>query len=146
MKSRLLASTGQKVWALVFSTGEEVAEGLLQFATEHQLGAGQFSAIGAFKEVELGFFEIEKKEYKRIGIREQVEVLSFLGDISLSEGKPKIHAHVVLGKSDGSAWGGHILKAIVRPTLEVILTESPTHLRREYDQASGLALINPELP
>jgi predicted DNA-binding protein with PD1-like motif len=145
MKSRLLASTGQKVWAVVFEAGEEASDGLLSFAREQKLSASQVTAIGAFKEAELGFFEIDKKEYRRIAIREQVEVLSFLGDISLSEGKPRIHAHVVLGKSDGTAWGGHLLKAIVRPTLEVIITESPTHLRRQYDQASGLALINPEL-
>jgi predicted DNA-binding protein with PD1-like motif len=48
---------------------------------------------------------------------------------------------VVLGRRDGSARGGHLLSAKVRPTLEVILTESPSYLRRAHDPASGLALI-----
>lgn len=143
MKSMLILDTGQKVWAVVFEAGEEAAQGLLGFARTHQLSASHFTAIGAFIEVELGFFEIEKKDYKKIPIKEQVEVLSFIGDISLSEGDQKIHAHVVLGKIDGTAWGGHLLKGIVQPTLEVILTESPAHLRRSHDQRTGLALIDP---
>lgn len=143
MKSKIISDTGQKVWAIVFEAGEDAAQGLLDFARTRKLSASQFTAIGAFSEVELGFFEIEKKEYKCIPIREQVEVLSFLGDVSLSEGDQKIHAHVVLGKIDGTAWGGHLLKGIVQPTLEVILTESPAHLRRTHDQRTGLALIDP---
>lgn len=63
------------------------------------------------------------------------------GDITLSDNKPKIHAHVVVGKKDGSAKGGHLLKAYVRPTLEIILTEYPAHLYRKYDEEAGLALI-----
>ena len=125
MKCRLIAATGQKTWAIVLDANEEAAGALLEFAREQKLSAAQLTGIGAFSEVELGFFEIEKKEYKRIPIREQLEVLSLTGDVTLSEGKPKVHAHVVLGKRDGTAWGGHLLKGIVRPTLEVILTESP---------------------
>jgi len=68
-------------------------------------------------------------------------VLSLLGDIALADGKPKLHAHVVLGKRDGSAHGGHLLEAHVRPTLEVILTESPSHLERVHDPETGLPLI-----
>lgn len=144
MKSKLIAETGQKVWAIVFETGEEAAEGLMKFARDQKLSASHFTAIGAFQEVELGFFEIEKRAYKCIPIYEQLEVLSLIGDVSLDRGEPKIHAHVVLGKADGSAWGGHLLKGIVRPTLEVILTESPAHLRRRHDDATGLSLIDPQ--
>lgn len=145
MKSKLLNDSGQKTWALVFDEGEEPAAGLLQFARENQLSATQFTAIGAFSEVELGFFQMDKKDYKSIPIREQVEVLSLIGDITLSQDGPKVHAHVVLGKSDGTACGGHLLKARVRPTLEVILTESPRHLQRTRDEKTGLALIDPGL-
>jgi predicted DNA-binding protein with PD1-like motif len=81
------------------------------------------------------------KDYLRVPIREQVEVLALVGDIALDKGKPKLHAHVVLGKRDAAACGGHLLEAHVRPTLEVILTESPSHLVRQHDPQSGLALI-----
>jgi len=73
-----------------------------------------------------------------------VEVLSLVGDIALHGEEPKVHAHVVLGKSDGTAWGGHLVEAHVRPTLEVILTESPVHLHRKTDPNTGLALIDLE--
>lgn len=145
MKSKLISDNGRITWALVFSEGEEVSSGLLDFARVQKLAASQFTAIGAFSEVDLGFFEMEKRDYKCIPIREQTEVLSLLGDITLSPGGPKVHAHVVLGKSDGTAWGGHLLKARVRPTLEVIITESPVHLRRRQDEKTGLALIDPAL-
>jgi predicted DNA-binding protein with PD1-like motif len=52
-----------------------------------------------------------------------------------------LHAHVVVGKADGTAHGGHLLAAVVRPTLEVILVESPRHLQRRHDAETGLALI-----
>jgi DUF296 family protein family protein len=71
-----------------------------------------------------GHFDWEKKGYERIAVREQVEVLAFVGDIALQDGKPNLHAHVVLGGRDGNARGGHLLSARVRPTtLEVIVTE-----------------------
>jgi predicted DNA-binding protein with PD1-like motif len=70
-----------------------------------------------------------------------VEVLSLIGDVALEGTHPKVHAHVVLGLSDSSARGGHLLEAHVRPTLEVILTESPGYLARVHDAKSGLALI-----
>ena len=141
MESKLIAEGEKKTWALVFGEGEDPAAGLLEFARKQKLAASQFTANGAFSEVELGFFEMEKQDYKIIPIRQQVEVLSFLGDITLSDKGPKVHAHVVLGKADGTAWGGHLMKAKVRPTLEVILTEAPEHLHRQHDEKTGLALI-----
>ena len=68
-------------------------------------------------------------------------MVSLMGDIALGEGKATLHPHVVVAKSDGSAHGGHLLEALVRPTLEVIVTESPAHLRRKPDPQTGLALI-----
>ena len=140
MKGKLI-NENPRTFAVIFDTGDEVAEGLKQFAREHKLSASQFTAIGAFSEVLLGFFSFENKDYKKIPITEQVEVLSLIGDIALEGAEPKVHAHVVLGKSDGTAHGGHLLRAHVRPTLEVILTESPKHLHRQPDAETGLALI-----
>jgi uncharacterized protein len=106
------------------------------------LAASHFTAIGGFQEATLGYFDLEKKDYNKLPVREQVEVLSLVGDITLTEkGEPKIHAHVVVGRSDASTRGGHLIEARVRPTLEVMLVESPRHLRRKHDPHSGLALI-----
>lgn len=131
-----------QTYAVIFSTGDEVKAGLVAFARDKQLGGSHFTAIGAFSDVTLGYFDWQRKEYRKIPVREQVEVLSLVGDVALKEnGEPEIHAHVVVGKADGTAWGGHLLEAHVRPTLEVILVESPGHLQRKHDPETGLALI-----
>lgn len=145
MNSKLLQNGSQRTWMVVFSTGEDAAAGLLTFARDQRLSASQFTAIGAFSSAELGYFDMEKRAYLKIPVDEQVEVLSVLGDITLGEQGPQVHAHVVLGKRNGTAWGGHLLKGIVRPTLEVVVTESPAHLRRRHDSATGLPLIDPGL-
>src|SRR6266511_1891105 len=132
----------ERTFAVIFETGEEVMAGLKQFTTDRSFTAGHFTAIGALSDVKLGFFDWEQKHYKNIPLPEQVEVLSLVGDIALKDGKPTLHAHVVVGKADGTAHGGHLLEAHVWPTLEVILVETPTHLRRRLDEASGLALID----
>lgn len=142
MKSKLLSEEGSRTFAIVFATGDEVTAGLHSFAEENRLSASHFTAIGAFERVTLGYFDWEQKDYRRIPLLEQVEVVSLIGDIALDDGKPKVHAHVVVGKSDGTAHGGHLLEAYVRPTLEVLLVESPSHLKRRLDRDSGLALID----
>jgi len=143
MKAKLLhEDQGQKTFAVIFDIGDEVSQGLLTFAKDHNLSASHFTAIGAFSEVTLGYFQWEKKEYKKIPVKEQVEVLSMAGDITLQDGEPKVHAHVVLGKSDGTAHGGHLIEARVRPTLEVIVVESPKHLQRKYNPDVGFAAIS----
>jgi predicted DNA-binding protein with PD1-like motif len=142
MRAKLIDEHDQRVFAVIFDTGEDPMTGLTRFAEEQNLNASSFTAIGAFSEATLGYFDWERKDYEHIAVREQTEVLSFLGDIALEgRNRKKVHAHVVLGKRDGTACGGHLLAAKVRPTLEVILTESPGYLKREHDPRSGLALI-----
>ncbi len=141
MKSKLIHEQSEKAYVVVFETGDEVTEGLLEFAKHNRLSASRFSAIGGFSKVTLGYFDIEAKQYRPIPLDEQVEVLSLVGNIALDRGEPRIHAHVVVGKSDGSAHGGHLLDARVRPTLEVVLVESPKHLERVPDPRFGLPLI-----
>jgi predicted DNA-binding protein with PD1-like motif len=144
LKSKVLDARAPKTFAVIFETADEVAAGLAAFANEAHLAASHFTAIGALSSVVLGYFDWQTKKYKRIEIGEQVEVLSCIGDVALENNEPKVHAHMVVGKSDGSAWGGHLLEARVRPTLEVILVESPEHLRKRFDPESGLALIRLE--
>jgi len=143
VKAKLINDEGEQTFAVVFETGEEALAGLTSFAKEHRLDAARFTAIGAFSDVTVGFFDWETKAYQEIVVDEQVEVLSLDGDIAREEGEPKVHAHVVVGKRDGTAHGGHLMAAHVRPTLEVVVVESPRHLRRVFDPESGLALIDP---
>jgi predicted DNA-binding protein with PD1-like motif len=143
MKTKLLHEIeGLKTIALVFETGEQVNDQILEFARAHEIHAAQLTGIGGFREVTLGYFDWEIKDYRPIPIQEQVELVSLNGNISLDDGNPKLHAHVVVGKSDGSAWAGHLLSAIVRPTLELVLVESPTYLRRVMNPVARLPLLD----
>ncbi len=141
MKSKLINDAAERTLVLVLDPGEEVMAVLDRFAREHALGASRVTAIGAFERAELGFFEVDRQDYHRIPVDAQTEVLSLAGDIALEGSDPKVHLHAVLGRRDGSTVGGHLLQGVVRPTLELMLTESPTHLRRVCDPRFGLALI-----
>ena len=133
METKLINEQGGKTYAVVFDKGEEVMAGLEDFARKNNLGGSHLTAIGGFSGMTLGYFDRERKEYKKIPLDMQVEVLSLVGDITIEEGKPKVHAHVVVGLADGRTRGGHILEAHVWPTLEVIVIESPRHLQRKTD-------------
>jgi predicted DNA-binding protein with PD1-like motif len=141
MKAKLINEMGEKTYAIVFNRGDEVVEGLLSFAREEKVQASHFTAIGALSDVTLGYFNWAKKTFDKISIQEQVEVLSLVGNIVFDNGDPKLHAHVVIGKSNGTAHGGHLMEGHVRPILEVILVEVPSHLHRKIDKETGLALI-----
>jgi predicted DNA-binding protein with PD1-like motif len=131
-----------KTFVVIFETGDEIAEGLKRFAIEQKLAGSSFKAIGALSSVKLGWFNWETKKYQTsVDLAEQVELLSLIGDIALKDGEPQVHAHVVVAKSDGTALGGHLQEAHVRPTCEVVLTESPEHLQKQIDPESGIALI-----
>lgn len=141
MKAKVLNEGPERTIALIFDKGDDPVALIEKFANENSLTASRISAIGAFEKATLGYFDWQKKEYERIAVDQQVEVLSLLGDIALADGKPKVHLHAVLGRRDGTTIGGHLLEARVRPTLEVMLIESPSYLRKEHDPESGLALI-----
>jgi predicted DNA-binding protein with PD1-like motif len=145
MKSALLAERdGLRTFVVVMSSGDEALTSLASFAAEQRLGGSQFTAIGAFSRAVVAYFDWTTKAYQHVAIDEQVEVLSLVGDVTIDAGEPKLHAHVVLGKSDATAHGGHLIEGLVRPTLEVVLTELPRHLRRRFDPDSGLTLIDPD--
>lgn len=143
MQSKLIFEDKEKVYAIIFDTDEEPVSGLTAFAQQHQITDAHFTAIGGFLEVTLGYFSWDVKQYQHIPVKEQVEVLSLIGDISMWQDKPMVHAHVVVGRSNGETRGGHLLQARVRPTLEVMLTVSPAYLSRCFNPEANLPLICP---
>jgi uncharacterized protein len=143
MRFKLLAEK-PKTYAVIFETGDELASGLSAFAAREKLSGSSFKAIGAFSQVKLAWFDWQTKEYQpSVVLDEQVELVSLIGDVALSDGKPQVHAHVVVARKDGTALGGHLQEARVRPTCEVILTENPEQLQKQIDPETGLALIRP---
>jgi uncharacterized protein len=141
MKTKQLSEKGAALHAVIFETGEEVIAGLEDFARREKIRAARLTAIGAFQSATLAYFDWEQKKYLEIPVREQVEVLVLAGDIAWKGNAPVAHVHCVLGRRDGSTVGGHLCDAIVRPTLELMLTQAGA-LERTFDPQSGLALIS----
>jgi uncharacterized protein len=132
-----------KTFILIFETGDELLAGLKQFAVEQNLSGSSFKAVGALSRAKFAWFNWETKKYEvAADLHEQVELLSLIGDIAMKDGEPQVHAHMVVGRQDGTAHGGHMMEARVRPTCELVLTESPAHLQKRIDPESGLPLIN----
>jgi uncharacterized protein len=143
MKAQQLGRAAtERAYALVFDPDDEVMSTLLAWARAERVTAASFTGIGAFRAVTLGYFDVALRDYLRIVLEEQVEVLSLAGNVALAQNEPKIHAHVVIGKRDGTAHGGHLLEARVRPTLELVLLESASDLHRRIDDATGLPLLH----
>ena len=143
MQSKLLHEAhGKRTFALILEKGDETMRCLQEFAAKERIGGAQMTAIGALSNATLAFFDWETKKYQSIRVNEQVEVASLIGDIAIGpDGKPSVHAHAVLGRRDGTALAGHLQEGHVRPTLEIIIVESPAHLCKVKDVESGLALI-----
>ncbi|HVM41327.1 MAG TPA: PPC domain-containing DNA-binding protein [Acidimicrobiia bacterium] len=134
---------GERTFALVLDPGQDVVRCLRDFASYQGVSSAHFTAIGGFKDAVLGFFDLDRREYDRIPVDEPSVVLALIGDLARDDdGEPSVHAHAVLGMRDGTTRGGHLLEAIVRPTLEVVVTESAGKLRRRFDPNVGLPLID----
>jgi len=144
MQVQLLSQEGQtREYAVIFAKGDEAFSGLLAFADEYHVTSAHFTAIGALNGATLAWFDPQRKMYKKIPIEGQVEVLSMIGDIALYQGKPIVHTHMVVGMSDGTTRGGHLLAAYVSPTLEVMVTVDPIAMHKRFDPDTDLTLIDP---
>ena len=146
MKVRQLAGGPSLTYVAVLDEGDEAFSTLSDWAVREQINAGQVTAVGAFERATVGWFDRAAKDYRHITVGQQCEVLSLIGDIALGAGdppRPQPHLHAVLGLADGSTRGGHLLEGHVWPTLEVIIRETPTELRKTYRSDIGLALIDP---
>ena len=144
MQAQLLNPGDQtKQYAVIFYQGDEAFSGLLEFAEKYHVTSAHFTAIGAVNGVTLGWFDPQRKMYKKISIDGQHEVIGMSGDIALYQGKPEVHTHMLVGGPDGTTKGGHVLSAVVSPTLEVMVTVDPVAMHKRLDPDTDLTLIDP---
>jgi len=134
-----------KQYAVIFYQGDEAFSGLLEFAEKHHVTSAHFTAIGALNKATLGWFDPQRKMYKKIPINGQHEVIAMSGDIALYQGNPVVHTHMVVGSPDGTTRAGHVLDAYVSPTLEVMVTVDPIAMHKRFDPETDLTLIDPGL-
>ena len=142
MKSKVVEDADVVTYVVVCDPGDEAVSALTQFARAEQLEAAQITAVGAFEHAIVGWFDREARDYRRIPVDEQCELLSLIGDVAEGQDGPIVHMHAVLGLSDGTTRGGHLLEGRVFPTLEAIVTETPAELRRILRPDIGIALID----
>ena len=132
-----------KQYAVIFYQGDEAFSGLLEFAQKYDVTSAHFTAVGAVNGATLGWFDPQRKMYKKIPVVGQHEVIGMSGDIALYQGKPVVHTHMVVGSPDGTTQGGHVLDAYVSPTLEVMVTVNPIAMEKRLDPETNLTLIDP---
>lgn len=157
MRHKLLETDeGRRKFALILDAEEEAIASIRTFAAREGLSGTSITGIGAFSRCAFGHFDPVTRVFTRNDITVQAEALSLLGNIAgpdsapdddgdgdeASDG-PRLHVHCVVGLRDATTRGGHLIEGWVRPTMELILVESPNHLQRGYDHASGLVLLQP---
>ncbi len=142
MKSKVVEDADVVTYVVVCDPGDEAVAALTQFARSEDLEAAQITAVGAFEHATVGWFDRAAKDYRRIQVAEQCELLSLIGDIAEGQDGPVLHAHVVLGLKDGTTRGGHLLEGRVFPTLEAVVTENPARLRKVLHPDLGIALVD----
>ena len=119
---------------------------IVSFCEREELHWGQFQAIGAVENVEIGYYDLESRQYV---FREEAgpfEVASMDGNITEIDERPFAHVHAVLSRCDESleTIGGHVRRARVALTLEVALWFVSQPLMRTFDEETGLNLIDLE--
>ncbi len=121
--------------------GEEIVSSLTKFCKERSIKLGSISAIGAVNEVEIGIFDPLKKEYYSDTLKGTYEILSIKGNITSNNDKPYLHMHIMLSDNKYNAFGGHLNKAVVSATCEVIIEEFEGRLDRYFDEKIGINLF-----
>jgi predicted DNA-binding protein with PD1-like motif len=144
VRSKVLAqANGQRTILLLLDSGEDAIKAIQAFARDHKVSGASLFALGAFEKASVGWFDFNTRQYRPVEVPAQCEVISVLGDVATdADGEPSVHLHAVLGLSDGTTRGGHLLRGIVRPTLEITMTEVPAHLKRLKRPDLGIALID----
>ncbi|NQY99806.1 MAG: DNA-binding protein [Bdellovibrionales bacterium] len=121
---------------------EDLFKSLESFAEAEELKCGHLSGIGALKDCELGFYHLHEKTYDRKMFKDEAELLSLDGNLSIFDGKPFFHIHTVLGGPDFSCFGGHLFSAKVAVTCEVNFRPLDIEMERQPNSDIGLNLLH----
>lgn len=135
----------KNTYILRLRRGESVILSLEQFAVENRIKSATFTAIGALDQVELAHYNVKKKKYSSKKFKEELELVSFIGNISWHDKKPLIHAHASLSKPTMEVIGGHFVEGRVSGTMEISLHTLSARIQKEYDSETGLKLMVPQI-
>jgi predicted DNA-binding protein with PD1-like motif len=122
--------------------GDEIIDSLKTLMEKEDIRGGFFFGLGAVKNVSLGYFDVEKKEYKEKSFMQDFELTSMVGDVAFSGDKIIVHAHVTLAGEDFKAVAGHLNKATVTATTEIVFNPVVGKLSKKIDPITGLNLMD----
>jgi hypothetical protein len=118
----------------------EIPKAITDFARDKKIDTATFTLVGALKRAKIAYYDQMKKEYRVIEFQGPQEIASCSGNLSYHDGKPFVHAHVVLADERGDARAGHLLEGVVF-AVELHLQElRGPKLQRVRDETTGLAL------
>ncbi len=131
---------GQRV-QLGFASGEHFAEPMVEWLRNERIGYATLTGLGAVRRATVSYWNADTKQYETHQLDEQMEVVSLIGNVTLRDNEPFVHAHIGLGRSDLSVVGGHLNDLEIHPTLEIWLLPGDTPVRRTLDESCGLYLM-----
>lgn len=130
------------IW-LEIKHGDDLHGVLTDYCFKNNIKAGMIFAIGALKKVKLGFYDQANKKYLAKKVNKPLEILSCLGNISLKDGQPFIHAHLTVSDKAGRVYGGHLEPGSIIFACECAIMEASGELlNRKFNKLTGLNLWN----
>ena len=127
--------------AVRLEAGEEVLSSLAELAEREGVTFASVSGIGAADEFDVSVYDVKAKVYFDNTFREPMEITSLLGTVSEKDGAPYVHIHATAGRADGAAVGGHLKRAVISATCELVLHTVYGRVPRFYDERTGLNLM-----
>ena len=121
---------------------EEVIASLFALCEREQIELGSVTAIGAVGEATLGCFDTNEKKYYAKDYKGIYEIASLMGTVSVQHDKPYLHIHAVLADKEGACFGGHLSRAVVSATCELVVRALPGRAGRFFSEQTGLNLIS----
>ena len=128
-------------YVLRANVGEEVIGALQEFSKKEGVYAGEFFAIGAAKEVKLGWYDVDTKEYTWKAYKEKLEIVSLLGNIAWKQSEVVVHAHGSFSNQQMQVVGGHVAKLVVGAACEIVLEKFEGRIEKAFDSQTGLNLM-----
>lgn len=125
-------------WMIRLIKGEELVAQIRQFCLDKDIRLGWFTGLGAVEEAELGVFLHDKKQYESTLFTGSLEIIALHGNITTLDGELYLHIHMGISTEDLRMVGGHLNKAVIHPTCEIILHAYEGTVNRAKDPQSGL--------
>ena len=141
MPTRFWETTAGRAFVGRLETGSDLVQEIERFCAEQVITAAQVTAIGAVRRARYAYYEQGHHRYRELESDSHHEVVGFVGNVSLKDGRPFLHAHATFADADGAAVGGHLLPGCEVFAGEVMIRElNGVSLVRQPDEATGLAL------